>query len=46
MVGTDAPNCMTGNEIASLDIFSGRFQSGAFLVGFQEALMRAFNTAS
>lgn len=36
------PNCMTGNEIASLDIFLGRFQSGALLVGIQEALKRAF----
>lgn len=39
---TDVPNCMTGKEIASLDLVSGRFQSGALLVEIQEALKRAF----
>lgn len=43
MVETDVPNCMTGKEIlASLDIFSDRFQSDALVVGIQEALKRAF----
>lgn len=31
MVRTDEPSCMTEKGMASLDIFSGRFQSGALV---------------
>ena len=42
MVRTYVPSCMTGKEMDSLDIFSGRFQSDTLVVGAQEALKRAF----
>lgn len=46
MVRTYVPICMTGKEIDSLDIFSGRFQSDTLVVGVQEALRGHFKLRS